>query len=219
MKTVYFHGALSERCPEPIQVVGNTIREILSALKVHPNLDPKLSNVRYEAEIDGLKSVTMLDHDWVSDEVHIQCTGKLNRLVGSGGAMKNPYVRLVVAVIIIVVAVYFGRPDVAGEAWSMYATSAISFGIAMASGALMEILAPSPDSSDESSHLASQFQNTVESGTPIAIVIGEHIWGGQYLSFNTDPENTTTSNSGAGNLGDNSGGGDNGGGSITTKEK
>lgn len=217
MKTVYFHGALADRCPEPIVVNASTINGVLEALKVHPTLDPKLTNTRYEAKIDGLANVTMMDHEWQSDEVHIHCTGKLKRLVGAGGALRNPWVRIVVAIIIVVVAFMSGQLYMAEGALQMtfIGSLALSFGVAMAAGALTELLAPSPDTSDEKSHLSSDFRNTVAAGTTIPVVIGEHLWGGHYISFNTKPATRGNSNGGNGGGGGTGGGG----GSITQKQR
>lgn len=214
MKTIYFYGDLALVCPDPIQVMANTLQEVLEALKIHPLLNPKLTSTRYEAKIRGLESLAMLNHDWVDDEVHIDCTGKVSRLVGSGGAMRNPWVRLVIAIIIIVIAYFTGQYQLANGAMALTtpAMMAISFGIAMAAGALTELLAPSPDENDEKSHLANSFPNTVSAGTVIPIVIGEHLWGGHYLSFNTRPITYTT---GGGGGGAGSGGG---GGTIHKKQ-
>lgn len=214
MKTVYFHGDLKKLCPEPIQVVATTLNEVLAALKIHPALDPKLTTTRYEAKIRGLESFSMLNHEWVGDEVHIECIGTVSRLVGSGGALRNPWVRFVIAVIIIVIAYFTGQYQLAAGAMSYSAPvmMAMSFGIAMAAGALTEILAPSPDENDKRSHLANSFPNTVAAGTVIPIVIGEHLWGGHYISFNTSPINYTQGGGGGG------AGGGGGGGTISKKQ-
>lgn len=189
-KTVHFHGKLKELCPEPYQVEAQTIRQVLEALKVHPKLDPKLTTTRYEAQVRGLTGVKGLDTDWPEDEVHIEFIRSVGRLSGSGGAFENPRVRLVIAIIIIVIAVAYGQYQVAGGAaeWGLAATMALQFGIALAAGALIELLAPSPDSEDKRSHLANDYKNTVQVGIPIPIILGEHLWGGHYISYNTKPE-------------------------------
>lgn len=192
MITITFEGELNALCPDPISLNVKTPRQALEALKVHPALDGRLTPNRYEAEIVGLKGASALDMVWAGTTMVIRHLRTITRLSGAGGVFKNPVVRLVVAVIIIVVALYFGNVAVAGEAFQLgFAGSlALNIGIALAAGALMEILAPSPDDNDKRSHLANDYGNTVAAGTPIPIILGEHLWGGHYISYNTNPRHS-----------------------------
>lgn len=200
---VVFHGDLKTLCPDPVTVNARTPRQALEALKSHPKLNPKVNRSKYESEVVGLRSVKGLDEDWPETELHIKCKRVFGRLSGAGGSIKNPIVRFVIGVILIYIAFQTGYGEAGLEGAALiFGQAAMSMGIAMAAGALVEILAPAPEEQDKKSHLASTYGNTVKAGTPIPIIVGEHLWGGHFISYNVDTYSTYVKQSGASGLDD-----------------
>jgi len=201
--TVTFTGALKKCCPKGVKVKAATPRQVLEALKLHPKLNPKTNQNKYEAKIIGLKGLAALDGEWLKNKMTIKCLRVIPRLSGAGGILKNPVVRIVIGAILVYIALTTGQvqaADAAGNAlfaadgsaimtMTTAGSMALNAGIALAAGALLEVLAPAPHGggSSQRSHLANTYGNTVKSGTPIPIILGEHLWGGHYISYNVQP--------------------------------
>lgn len=124
--------------------------------------------------------VSDLDKPLECDELHVYCEAKTNArdIRGSGN---NPYVRIVIGVVLIIVGVLISptSPN-AGVAF-------ISAGISLIFGGIAQILnqPPKPEEPSKTASLTG-YENTVKSGTPIPIIVGEHLHGGHIISFNVE---------------------------------
>lgn len=182
---VVLHGDLLEAYGQEIFFEAHSYRSVLSGLKMIPQLHPQNNKNRYLSKVDGLDTVADLDKPLTTNIVHIYCEKTMNRrdIRGSGN---NPYVQIVVGVILIVVGVlmmdYSGTTAKLGLALAAGGFSMIFGGIAQ-----LLIKDPKPRSSEESqSSSLTGYENTVKSGTPIPLILGEHLHGGHIFSFNTE---------------------------------
>lgn len=179
---VVLHGGLYEAYDKPIFIEARSIRAVLSALKLIPELNPINNKNRYLSKVDGLENVADLDKPLDTPVVNIYCERKMNRrdITGSGN---NPYVQIIVGVVLIVVGYFsFGSTSKLGVA-------IMASGFGMIFGGISQLLIndPKPQKSDENrSSSLTGYENTVKSGTPIPLILGEHLHGGHIFSFNTE---------------------------------
>lgn len=182
---VVLHGALRDAYDKPIFIEARSIRAVLSALKLIPELNPRQNKNRYLSKVDGLENVADLDKPLNASVVNIYCERKMNRrdVTGSGS---NPYVQMIVGVVLVVVGVLMG-PAGGATAQLGLALAASGFGLVFGGIAQLLIKDPKPQKSEESSSRSlTGYENTVKSGTPIPLILGEHLHGGHIFSFNTE---------------------------------
>jgi predicted phage tail protein len=173
MKTIYLHGSLKERHPEPIRVHASTAVEALSVLKQLPTFDatdPVSVRVKGFECRDALYEITDME------EIHVYPA-----LVGGGG--KGGVLQIIVGVVVVIVGIVlsvFGYGS---------GTPLIMSGMMMILGGILMMLAPTPkssgDGSKQSLYIPSN-QNTTKIGTRIPLIYGRVRRFGHYLSFNVD---------------------------------
>ncbi len=177
---VVLHGAIAKVVDGPIELFASTVRQALSGLKMFPELNPLNTPDRYLCTVEGVSLVSDLDKPLDVDELHVYCEAKTNarEIRGSGN---NPYVRIIIGVVLIVVGVLI--TPWAPNAGMMF----ISAGISLIFGGIAQILnpPPKPEEPSKTSSLTG-YENTVKSGTPIPIIVGEHLHGGHIISFNVE---------------------------------
>lgn len=181
MKTLKFHGSLEALCPEGFTVEANTVAEAVSALKLHPNFDPRLG-LQYSVVIDGFGSKDSLYNPTDIETIHIRPA-----MVGAGG---KGVLQTVIGAVLIVVGV-FATFLTAGAS-----TAFIAAGIGMIAGGVLQMLMPAPSvtgQSDEKSRYLSGAKNTVAIGTRIPLVFGRRKVYGHYISFNIDATDMNSS--------------------------
>ena len=190
MVNVVLHGALKEVCPRHIRLEAKTPRMVLSGLKLIPELSPLKNRLRYLCKVEGIKSVTDLDEPLELEEVHIYCEKVMNKgdIAGSGN---NPYVRIIIGVILIIIAVtYFvvtGDAANAGQLTQM-GMAMFAAGVSLVMGGISQLLTKQPKIEGDTQKNKSNtgYENTVRSGTPISLIIGEHLHGGHIFSLNIE---------------------------------
>jgi predicted phage tail protein len=179
MKTIYLHGSLTERHPEPIKVHAQTVAEALTILKQLPGFDvenPTPVRVKGVECRDAVFAPTDLT------ELHVYPA-----LAGAGG--NGGVLQMIIGAVLVVVGVVIGVltswTGIGGAAGFSIAMS----GAMMMLGGLIAMLAPSPKSSTSSSSQSLYVpsnQNTVKIGTRIPLLYGRIRHFGHYLSFNVD---------------------------------
>ncbi|GFD77316.1 hypothetical protein KUL118_01780 [Tenacibaculum sp. KUL118] len=177
-----------------VKTAAANYREALEALKLQEGFNPLTAKVRYVCEVDGVNSTLDLDEP-VQDGVMVlrrkQTLQTLKGFQGSGGS--NGWVKVVVGIVLITVAVFL--PPVAVGFTALASAGMVSInlvlaqiGFALIVGGLAQELMPTPenDSSEESSNSATSYPNTVRSGTPVAMIFGRHRFGGHLFQFNIE---------------------------------
>lgn len=191
MVNVVLHGALRDVCPRHIRLEAKTPRLLLAGLKLIPELSPLKNKLRYLCKVEGVQTATDLDEPLERSEVNIYCEKVMNKndITGSGD---NPYVRVIIGVILIVVAVayFMTTGDAMGAANLTQAamTAMFAAGLSLVLGGITQLLTKQPKVEGDSDKNKSNtsYENTVRSGTPIPLIIGEHLHGGHIFSLNTE---------------------------------
>ena len=178
---IILSGAMKEYYPKPISVYAKTPREALQALKLIPELNPKTTRKRFLSKVRGCDQSVQLDRPIVGKKLFIDCEAELDAgdISGSGN---NPYVRIVIGVLLVVAGIYAsaaGSPNLG--------MALIGAGTSLILGGVIQILNPVEAEEEEKNKNKSlkQYQNTVNSGTPIPIILGKHKHGGHLFSLNT----------------------------------
>ena len=190
MVNVILHGALRDVCPRQIRLEAKTPRMLLAGLKLIPELSPLKNKLRYLCKVEGVHSATDLDEPLEQQEVNIYCEKVMNKgdITGSGN---NPYIRIIIGVILIVVAVmYFvttGDGATAGQL-TQAGMAMFAVGVSLVMGGITQLLTKQPKVEGDTDKNKSNtgYENTVRSGTPIPLIIGEHLHGGHIFSLNTE---------------------------------
>lgn len=177
--TIHLHGAISEAVTGPIKLMADTARQALSGLKMFPQLNPATTNDRYLCTAEGIETVSDLDKPLEHNEIHIHCQAKTNakNIRGSGN---NPYVRIIIGVVLVVVG--FFVPGLGNFGIALMAS-----GLGLIFGGISQLLTPlkKPEEPEKNQSL-NGYENTVRSGTPIPIIVGEHLHGGHIISLNVE---------------------------------
>lgn len=181
--SIVLNGALKKHYEKEIKIHANTLREALSALKLIPEFDPAKTSKRFLCQVPGCTQEYTLDEPLEKDTIYLDCQSELSTrdIVGSGN---NPYVRIIIGVILITVGLFF---DPSGQT-SSYGMALVSAGVTMIIGGVMQLINPLKEdsaSNDNKSQSATSYPNTVKSGTPIPIILGKHKFGGHIFSLNT----------------------------------
>ncbi len=184
MITIYFHGALADLQPTPLQVVANTVKEALEFIKQLPAFSPENNHKRYVSRARGIDSLAQVYSPVPDGELHLECEAVVDAqdLMGAN----NGFVKILAGVVMIVVGVIIGIGS-AGYA-GFAAKLLIGFGLSLIFGGLMQLLnpPPKPEEPEEGGKSLKNYQNTVKSGTTIPLILGKHRHGGHILSFNVE---------------------------------
>lgn len=168
------------------------MRECLNGLVVqHPQLQRRLGGPQYEVRIPGFEKEADLTSDTDATDIHLypHFDGAGG---GSGGFVKIAIGALLIATVIM--APHIGLAATTAAAMASTAGGiALSLGISLVLGGLLQLLSPVPqvDSPNmgenvESSKYLGAPQNTVKIGTRIPLIFGTMKVYGHYLSFNID---------------------------------
>lgn len=183
MVKIILHGALRQLCSREITVQADTARAALSALRLQPELNPERNRKLYSCKVRGVNNVMDLDAPLEHDELHVSCEAVINRSEYRGSG-NNPYVQIIIGVILIVVGVIM--MDYSGTTAQMgLAMAAAGFGMIM--GGILQLFTKEPKAEEQERNKSlTGYENTVRSGTPIPFVLGEHLHGGHIFSLNTE---------------------------------
>lgn len=177
--------------PSQIKLQATTYKEALEGLKQHPEFNPKQVQDRFVCEIEGVQSAVELSENIRGSEIVINCKDRFKnrerKLSGSGG--DNAIVKIIIGVIIIAVAIYapyllegyLSATTIASVSSALMAT-----GIAFVVGGLSMLFAPEVDEDTNESSAVGRYPNTVEAGTPKALILGRHRWGGHLFGVNIE---------------------------------
>lgn len=181
---IILHGALKEACSREIVVEAKTARLALSALRLQPELNPANNQKLYNCKVRGVEHVWDLDAPLETDELHVTCDAVIDRSAYRG-AGNNPYVRIIIGVVLIVVGVMMMGSDSGTLANMGMAMAASGFGMVL--GGVMQLFTKDPKADEQERNKSlTGYENTVKSGTPIPFILGEHLHGGHIFSLNTE---------------------------------
>lgn len=179
--TLVLHGKLREHYDQDIVVNAETIREAISAMALIDEFNPSKQRKRFVCKVDGCDVASKLDQPIEKTEIHLHCD-QVQDGQFTQGAGNNPYVNIIIGVVLMVVGYFtFG----ATTGWGMAFFSA---GVGLVSGGIMQIINPVDEIKDEDNDRnksVTQYRNTVDSGTPIPIIVGKHKHAGHIFSLNT----------------------------------
>lgn len=184
---VILHGHLRKLHPEPIEMSGYSVAQILNGIcrqikSIRPELgqEPHLISVLgYETE-EQLKGP--INHK--ETELHI---------VPAMAGGKGGFLKIVLGVGLIALSFYLG-PTWAAMGGLLKASTLFSFGLSLALGGLLEVLSPAPKidrtgnsaADPEASKYLGANQNTTKIGTRIPLAYGLIRAYGHYISFDVD---------------------------------
>lgn len=184
--------------PDTVKLEAKTYREALEGLKLHPQFNPAKSGFKFLCEVEGVTSTLDLEQHIKGDTIVVKCQQKVPRkeLAGAGSS-SNGWVKIVIGIILLVVAFYTWDPSAAEGSMAAFASAMAPnlamMGVALIAGGLAIEMAENLDSEDDrKSNSAGRYPNTIQPGTPIALILGRHRWGGQLFSFNLDTAKGST---------------------------
>lgn len=187
--TIHLTGYLAQLAGvKSYETHAQSVREALESLQQFEKLNPNLTSRRYVVKCSECDYVDQLDSQLTIKELHIKPQPyAANSLMGGGGD-SGSLLRIVVGAVLVVVGVWLG--DFSGTL-AKIGSGLIAGGIGLMLGGVYSLLFPVEDPEASESDSLTQFSNmnTSESGTPIAIILGRHKFGGQLLSFNIDSVN------------------------------
>lgn len=184
--TLNLTGEMAELHAPKVQVHANTLREALGALKLIDCFNPSKNPKRYLCSVEGVETYQKLDEPLESNDFTINCNAVVSSrdVMGSGN---NPWVRIIVGVVLIIVGVFYDYSGITAETGA----GMVAAGIGMVVGGIMELLNPVKLDQDdnEKNQSFTSYPNTVKSGTPIPLILGKHKWGGHIFSMNAETSN------------------------------
>lgn len=186
-KTIYLHGHLAEKHPEPIVVEAETIAEAIRALSTIDALAPPLGQAGWPVQVDGIENEIQLFSRTSVDEIHIR-----PRLGGAGG--NTGLTQVLIGVAMVALAVWNPAFLAAIPGGLVTPASLFLTGGLMITGGLLQMMMPMPDASegeDPSSKVTGGTANTVTIGTRITLAYGFCLLGGHYLSYDVDATDWT----------------------------
>lgn len=179
------HGHLKELHGDDIFVEAKTARAAISSLRMIKAFNPEHNRNRYLCKVKDVNQALDLDEPLEVDVLHIYCEGivKAGSVVGAGN---NPYVRIIIGIILIVVGFYLSGSD--SGATMKAGMAMLSAGLGMVIGGISQLLMKDKklDTEDGKNKSLTNYANTVRSGTPIPLILGEHLHGGHIFSLNTE---------------------------------
>lgn len=193
---VKFHGILKKLCPKVYEIDAQTPSEAIRGLTNQlPQLIRK-DGKKYQCQIKECPTKDSL----FSTFGDIRELNVYPSFIASGGG-GNPWVMIAVGILIVAAAILTGGAAMAAvlagtaAGWTAVggavAFAAVGIGSAMVLNGIMQLLTPTPKTSNtqESQVAESRFfnanQNTTAIGTRIAVAYGRNKIYGQLLSFNT----------------------------------
>ena len=194
MVTIKLVG-FNKKIPQEIKTEATSYREALEALKMQEGFNPRTSKVRYVCEIPEVKSIIDLDEPVANGLLTLKRKQTLNTLRGfQGSGESNGWVKVIVGVVLIAVAVYM--PTVSAGFAALGSAGMVnlnlligSVGLAFISGGIAQELLPEVgggSETEDSSNTATSYPNTVASGTTRAMIFGKHRFGGHLFQFNIE---------------------------------
>lgn len=184
MITIYFHGALADLQPTPLQVVANTVKEALEFIKQLPAFSPENNHKRYVSRARGIDSLAQVYAPVPDGELHLDCDAVVDAhdIMGAN----NGWVKIIAGIVLIIVG-YLVTGLTYGWAAPVGA-GLIGLGMSLIFGGIVQLLnpPPKPEEPEESGKSLKTYQNTVKSGTTIPLILGKHRHGGHILSFNVE---------------------------------
>jgi len=174
--------------PKTIKLEARTYKEALEGLKLFDFFNPIKQTKRFICEVSECNEAQKFTSDIKNGVMTLVCneTVKQKQLRGAG----NRNVRFVIGVILIVTAVILTSGMALAEIpW--YMTVMFNVGVSLVLGAIIELITEpgSGDANKRQSRSARTYPNTVESGTPIALIFGTHRFGGHIFSVNIESAN------------------------------
>lgn len=175
--TVFLHGPLAKRRPEPTVIVADTVAQAIKGYcKLTRALDPTPGHGRLRIRIKGYDQDPSSWYKPIEDgELHLYPDFR----GGGGGGFLNIVIGAVIIVAAILLAPYTGGT-------SLYA---IGFGASLAIGGLISLISPAPKPDTSTSfNFSSKYlgtpKNTTKIGTRIPLIWGKQRVYGQYVSYN-----------------------------------
>lgn len=175
---VYLHGYLAAFHDGPVEMMGDTVAEIIEGLtRQLPGFRPDPIHGRHRISVVGYDRIEDVFSEPKSDELHI--------VPQLSGGKQGGLVQILLGAALLALA-FFVMP----AAWAL--TGIVkSLGAAMLLGGIAQLLAPQPNTEDEKkSRYLGAPKNTVAIGTRIPILYGEYRCYGHYLSFDVDAKET-----------------------------
>lgn len=179
LRRIFLHGKLKKLHPDPIEVVADTVAEVIKAISLQvPAFQPNAIEGYRRIKVVGFDTLESLFVDTDVEEIHIVpqlCGGK------QGGFFQ-----------ILIGAALIAASFIPGL--NAFAPMLLSAGISMMLGGILQLMsAPKRDKKDgvqnKTFYLGAP-KNTVEIGTRIPILYGRRRIGGHYLSFNISSVDT-----------------------------
>lgn len=181
---IVLHGALKEAYPHDIELEAPTARVAMTGLKMIPALNPANNRNRYRCRISGIDNISDLDERLEVDTLHVYCEAVLNTQ-SIHGRGNNPYIQIIVGVILVIVGVWLMGSDSGAIANMGLGLVASGFGVIF--GGITQLLMSDPKAEDQEKNKSlTGFENTVRAGTPIPLILGEHLHGGHIFSMNVE---------------------------------
>ena len=191
VKLVGFNSSI----PKTLNLHANSYREAVEALKQHDGFNPRKASHRYMCDIDNVNCTLDLDEPIADGEMTLRRKQTLKSYKSFQGAGNTSgFQKVVIGIVLITVAVFIMPAITVGFAGAAFTTTSLNMvlvqvGIALIVGGVIQELTPGPkdnELSEESSNTATSYQNTVQSGTPIAMIFGKHRFGGHVFQFNIE---------------------------------
>jgi predicted phage tail protein len=166
--TIRLHGSLKAIHPEPIVINAATAAEAVEAISRQlPGFRPD--------PINGYKRVAVVGHETFEDLFKPLAVTELDIVPQFAGGKSGGFIQILIGVALIIVGIFTGNVNL------------ILSGALMVLGGIMSYLQPSPKADGpKKNHYLGSNENTVDIGTPIAIIYGRDKWAGHILSFDVD---------------------------------
>lgn len=177
-KRIILHGYLAELYPDAIEVEATSVAEAMSALSQIKELH-RADGQPHPVAVRGIDTEIALFAETDMEEIHVY-----PRTGGAGG--KSGLGQILLGITLIAVAFVF--PGVSLLGGMITQSSLFLAGGMMLLGGILQMLAPSPEISQEgdSSNQLGSGVNTVRIGTTIPLAYGTCKLAGHYLSFDVD---------------------------------
>ncbi|CCV12924.1 tail assembly protein [Mesorhizobium sp. STM 4661] len=173
LRKVYLHGGLAAFHDGPIEIMANTIAEVVESItRQLPGFAPHPTRGRQRIKVVGCETVESLFTN-LGNQAEIHIVHQLNG--GKSGGLGQ----------ILIGAALIGLGIFTFGATTFWGSMLLKVGALSLLGGLSQLLAPTPENDtakDQSRYLGSP-KNTVAIGTRIPILYGEDRVYGQFLSF------------------------------------
>jgi len=174
-RVVHLHGYFAKFHSGPIRVTGDTIAEIVeSVTRQLPGFRPDPIKGRHRIKVAGCETLEDI-YRALGDQIDIHIVPQLN-----GGKDGGALLQIGLGIALIGVGFFMGGMT------SWWGSMLMKVGALSLLGGLAQMLAPQPES-DKDEQTKSRYlgapKNTVQIGTRIPILYGEHQAYGHYLSF------------------------------------